>query len=102
MTPLQQARIIKTAIRMFRCDTARISSFPDRSFLIIGHKMDTRNDRTGQWYRNGEPYDFEYVDETVIASGKTAKELLASMKEYKRLSGMTMTDYIKEWTSANH
>ncbi len=82
-------------VRMFKCDTARISKVGNRMFLLIGHRRSTKDD-TGQWERNGEPYDFEYVAEKVIASGDNEAELLASAKEYKRLSGMTMEQYLTE------
>lgn len=82
-------------VRMFQCDTARIIQSGRRMFLIIGHRRSTKDD-AGQWERNGEPYDFEYVAEQVVASGDTEAELLASAKEYKRLLGMTMEQYLVE------
>ncbi|KKN21876.1 hypothetical protein LCGC14_0921050 [marine sediment metagenome] len=82
-------------IRMFKCDTARITQPGKRMFLVIGHRRSTKDD-PGQWERNGESYDFEYIAEQVIASGDNEAELLASAKEYKRLSGMTMEQYLTE------
>jgi len=82
-------------VRMFKCDTARIVHVGNRMFLLIGHRRSTKDD-PGQWERNGEPWDFEYVAEKVIASGGNEAELLASAKEYKRLCGMTMEQYLHE------
>lgn len=70
--------------RMFRCDTARIIRFPRKMFLVIGFDWNTRRD-AGQWVKNGKPIHFNYVRETVIASGRTDKELLASARHYKNL-----------------
>ncbi len=78
--------------KLFACDTARIwqASHGGKMFLIIGHKRHTKDD-AGQWMRNGEPIDFEYVAERVVASGETESELRASANEYKRLLGMKPT-----------
>lgn len=81
--------------RMFECDTVRISSPCGKHFLIIGFNRNTKDDE-GRWYKDGKPIHFDYVAEKVIASGDTMKELIASAKEYKRLTQMTMTEYLKE------
>lgn len=75
-------------IRMFGCDTARISRPCGKYFLIIGWNRNTKQDE-GHWERNGEPYDFDYVQEQVIASGETPEALLRSAREYKSLIGKT-------------
>jgi hypothetical protein len=72
-------------VEMFGCDAARITNpLGVQMFLIIGHKRHTKQDE-GQWHRNGEPIDFEYLQEQVIASGTTAKELYKSARAYKRM-----------------
>ncbi len=84
---------------MFDCDTARIVSPLGTLFLIIGHKRSTKNNPiTARWLRNGKPYDFEYIEEKVVASGVTLEELTASAKEYKRRLGMTMMELLGEAT----
>jgi hypothetical protein len=60
---------IQRFLKMFGCDTARISRSMGKLFLIIGWKRNTKDD-PGQWYRNGEPIDFDYTHEEVIASGE--------------------------------
>ena len=35
--------LIKRFTRMFRCDTARIISFPERTFLAIGSNRNTKD-----------------------------------------------------------
>ena len=72
-------------VRMFKCDTARLSRFPNKIFLIIGWKRNTRQD-TGQWVKNGDPINFDYVHERVVASGASAEELLMSALLYKAYS----------------
>ena len=78
------------------CDSARIASFPDRLFLILG----ARRRSEGEWLRNGEPWSFDYTHEKVVASGADEDALLASAKEYKRLTGLTMEQYIAEKVAA--
>jgi hypothetical protein len=69
--------------KMFSCDTARISRSMGMMFLIIGKRRNTRDD-TARWFRNGEPFDFDYVQERLIASGATHAKLLNSVRRYKR------------------
>lgn len=81
--------------RLFKCDSARVVTYGKRSFLIIGHRRNTRQDN-GQWCKDGVPIDFDYLSETVVASGDTEKQLLASAREYRRLSKLTMAQYLKK------
>jgi hypothetical protein len=81
---------------MFKCDTVRIAEFPGRMFLIIGWKRNS----SGEWFRlkdgEYEPFDFDYVDEQVVASGRNAKELLKSAEEHRRVSKLTPEQYLRE------
>lgn len=84
----EQSRIIKSAIRMFSCDSARISRPLNKWFLIIMWKRSTKD--IDGWYvsRPGEPMkriDFDYYDQQCVASGDTARELRESMRKYRRL-----------------
>lgn len=70
-------------------------------FLILGWKSNTAADRAkypdaGQWERDGEPFDFDYVREEVVASGDTDDELIKSAEFYHSLQGKTMADYLAE------
>lgn len=94
-------KLAKRFVRMFKCDTARITKPCDHWFLVIGWNRNTKKDReegrsSGQWVRNGEPIDFDYVHEEVIANGANEKELIASAKHYKKLSGMTWEQIFKK------
>ena len=85
-------------MKIIECDTARISKVCDTLFLIIGFNRNTKDD-PGQWVEikeNGtrENRDWDYINENTVASGKTEKELISSAEEYKRLCGMTMTEYL--------
>ncbi len=79
---------------MFGC-AARIIKSTDKMFLIIGQNRNTKDDQ-GQWEKDGEPIDFDYVKEQVIASGGTERELIESANEYKRLSELSWEDYFDE------
>ena len=87
--------IIKQCREIIECNTARISNPLNRMFLIIGFNRNTKDD-AGQCYKNGKKWDYDYVREQVVASGNTEKELLTSAREYKRLCGLTMEEYIME------
>lgn len=75
-------------VQLFGCDTARITCPCKTLFLIIGHNRRS----TGQWTRNGEPFEFDYIQEKVAASGKTEKDLMVSAKRYKKLAAMQPKD----------
>lgn len=80
------------------CDTARISKPLEdgKMFLIIGFNRNTKDDE-GQWVdENGVRKDWDYVQESVIASGFTEDELIASAKEYVRLCEMTWEEYFAD------
>lgn len=83
---------------IIECDTARISSPLGKMFLVIGFNRNTKDDER-QWMKDGEPYDFYYVAEKTVASGETEDELLASVREYKRLCDMNMEEYMRELTA---
>lgn len=71
--------------RMFKCDAARIvDPLGVQMFLIIGWNRNTKQD-SGQWYKNGERFDFTYLQETIAASGSTYAALLRNAKRFKRL-----------------
>lgn len=88
-------RLVMRCREIIECDTARISTPAGKMFLVIGFNRNTK----GQWMMNGEPYDFDYVAEKVVASGETEEELLASAREYKRRCGMTTEEYLRELTA---
>ncbi len=98
------SRLIERSVRLFGCDSARIAKPGETMFLVLGWNRNTAKDRekdpgAGQWVKDGIPYDFDYLHEKAVASGRTEKELLASAKEYKRLLGLTMEEYIREQTA---
>jgi len=83
--------------KMFRCDEARIIRFETKMFLVLGWSRSTRDDGAAQWHnQDGEPIHFKYFAEEVVASGATERELLASAKEYKRISKMSAEEYLEE------
>ncbi len=84
--------------RYVTCDTARISKPLEdgKMFLIIGFNRNTKED-DGQWInQDGERKDFDYVQESVIASGTNRIELIKATKEYERLCGITWEEYFAE------
>ena len=93
------SELINKCKEIVKCDAARIIKPLDRMFLIIGFNRNTKDD-SGQFIKNGEPFDFDYVQETVIASGDTNEELIANVKEYQRLCGITWEQYLAELTSS--
>lgn len=76
--------IVNRFCEMFDCDAARVSRPCGRSYLILGTRRNTR-ESGGQWYKDGDAIDFDYLDERVVASGETEEELIVSAEEYKRL-----------------
>lgn len=90
--------LAKECMKHVKCDTARISKplKDGKMFLIIGFNRNTKNDE-GQWVNeNGEAFYFDYVQESCVASGHCADELIDSAKEYQRLCGITWEEYFAE------
>lgn len=97
---IKEKNLIAKCMKIIECDTARIRKSEDwvggKMFLIIGFNRNTKDD-PGQWVdENGKERDWDYVEEKTVASGKTEEELIESAKEYKRLCGMTMEEYLTE------
>jgi hypothetical protein len=99
---IKENKLIAKCREVIECDTARISKPGGKLFLIIGFNRNTKDD-PGQWCSDAlgmEPIpDWDYVEEKVVASGKTEKELIESAEEYKRLCGMTIFEYLTEETN---
>jgi len=89
--------LIEEGIEIIGCDTARIIQPLDKMFFIIGYYRNTKDNEETHWINGkNERIDFDYTQESVIASGKTKKELLDSIKEYKRLCNITWEEYFEE------
>lgn len=71
-------------VEMFDCDEVRISKPCGMMFLILGWRRNTK-DGHGQWYKNGAPLDFDYLEERAVARGADFDELMESAEEYKRV-----------------
>jgi hypothetical protein len=95
---MKRKDLINECKKIVKCDTARISKPMKTMFLVIGFNRNTKDD-PGINLLNGQPVNWDYVQESVIASGKTAKELIESTKEYNRLCGISMEQYINELRS---
>jgi hypothetical protein len=74
---------------MFKCDNIRVTRPCGQLFLIIGFKRNTRDNKIAQWFRNGKPMHFDYLEEKVIANGKTLDDLVKSAEHYHSLEGAT-------------
>jgi hypothetical protein len=58
-----------------------------RYFLILAHPKVSK----GEWFKNGVPQTFTYMERTVVASGGTFATLFQSLREYHRLSRLSNT-----------
>jgi hypothetical protein len=94
---MKEEQIIYECRKIIKCDTARISKPCETMFLIIGFNRNTKDDEGRVWVnQDNKRIDFDYVQESVVASGKTSKELIASAKEYQRICGITWEQYFRE------
>jgi predicted metal-dependent TIM-barrel fold hydrolase len=84
----EYSALIERCRKIVKCDVARISKLGKTMYFIIGFNRNTKQDE-GQWVKNGQPIDFDYVNEKVIASGETDDELIESIKEHERLRKMS-------------
>ena len=81
---------------MFDChDSIRIEQPMNSLFLIVGRRRHTKDDKLSAWIgESGERVDFEYLEEHCVASGETPQELIISALDYKRLSNMSMKEFL--------
>lgn len=67
-------------------------------YLILGWEKHTRHDPASRWVDgHGEERNFPYLAEKVVASGNTTEELMASAREYKRLTALTWEEYFEDF-----
>lgn len=96
---MDHSSLVNACVTELGCDTARVVEAGGKMFLVAGARR--RSER--EWEANGQPVSFDYVEERAIASGRTKEEVLASLSEYKRISGLTMEEYLMERTrTAGH
>lgn len=94
-------KLAKECMKYVKCDTARISKPCDKMYLIIGFNRNTKVDE-GVWVdQDNIRIDFDYLQESVVASGLTKKALIESTKEYQRLCGITWEQYLQELAQKN-
>jgi hypothetical protein len=84
---------------LFGADHDRISAPQETMFAIVGYLCSTEDD-AGQWTKNGEPIDFEYHSEHIVGSGETFQELREAVRDYKRLTMLSMEEYLAEKAAA--
>jgi len=90
------SKLINRCREIVKCDTARISKPLELMFLIIGFNRNTKDDE-GVWIdQNNKRIDFDYVQESIIAKGKTEKELIEDCERYVKLQRVTWEEYFKE------
>lgn len=81
---MRRTELEAEAKSLFECAEARISTFSDKHFLIIGYA------KTAQWYPStaewARPRTYSYIEQHCIASGRTYRELREEMLECHRLS----------------
>jgi len=94
-----QTHVIRCC-KIIGCDVGRITTPTGKMYFIAGYNRNTKDD-SGQFYKDGKLYDFDYVHEQVVASGMTEDELIKSCEEYHRICGLTMEEYLKEKIEAS-
>lgn len=73
------------------CDTCRIVEAGTYRFLLLGKFRNTSMD-AGVWTdQNGNVKNWDYVHETVVASGQTMPELVDATRRYVRLVDLSRT-----------
>lgn len=91
------------AKELLGCASARLSCFEHgnpKLFLIIGTERTTQQDMAehGTVWRDetGAERHWSYLQEYSVAQGNTPEELRAAVIEYKRLTGLTVEQYLRE------
>lgn len=92
-----QLQLRDMAINGLKCDAVRFSSpnLHGWKFLVVGYKRDTHQDKkdTGAAWVNehGVEQHFEYLRESVVASGSTWADVAESLDFYVQLSQVPST-----------
>jgi hypothetical protein len=82
---VENPELVEELRALFSADEARITSPCGTLFLILMTRRNTKENKTSAWYRDGQRFDFDYLEQRVVASGHTVDELRASATEYKGL-----------------
>lgn len=82
---------------MFKCDRVRfINPLEKEIFLVLGTLKNTKEDN-GTWSNEDKKLqNWDYFEESTIASGKTIPELISNAKRYKTLRGKRAIDLLLE------
>lgn len=80
---------------LLKIKEGRIFKVGNKLFFIKGELSSLVDDNSSYWSDsiNGERIDFDYIKESVIASGDTEEELIDSIKKYITLCDMTWEQY---------
>lgn len=84
---MTQSEIVAYCKRELLCDSARFTYLGEKIFLVVGWRKATEQGN-GQWYRNGEPWDFDYLEEHCIAVGHTLDEVMRHARYFNMLEGV--------------
>jgi len=101
----KEEKVLKRYFRiMFKCDRVRfINPLTDKIFLVLGTKKNTKESSgtsgasgtSGNWIdQNRQPQNWDYFEESTIASGKNIPELISNAKRYKSLQGKRAIDIL--------
>jgi hypothetical protein len=91
----------ETLTRMLRMelgfDTARLSSpLGQGLFLIVGSNRNSRDDQAIFVDQDGNRLEFEYVDESCVAAGRTVNELVKSARDHARMRETTWEEFFDQ------
>lgn len=94
---LDLTKLAEECRQYIECDTARISKYSDTMYFIIGFNRNTKDDPGIILNENNQEINYDYVNELSIAKGTTKKDLIKSIKEYKKLCSMSWPEYFKKY-----
>lgn len=96
----EYTELINKCRQIIDCDVARISRPNDKMFLIIGVNVDTKLDRVKWTNEINENINFQYIQESIVASGFNEEELLNSAREYSRSDTFSKEYYCELFVSS--
>lgn len=76
-------------------DQIRISQPLDEMFCLVGNDKANSTWKKKLVYEDDELVDVEYLEETIVASGHTFGELVASALEYRHVENMTSLEHFE-------
>jgi hypothetical protein len=93
---MTKSKLLSKVKKLFNCDEVRILRPTYTIFVLVGNWKRSE----GEWSKNGEPFDFDFLKEEIVGRGRTYAKCWKDCKLYKKLCNtkgfVPMSELIKQ------